>query len=352
MANTTRGPVPGAHYPADLAQLRAWFPTDADCLDYLDWIRWPNGFICPDCAASASGVDAAGRYRCRGCRKQVSVISGTIFHLTRTPLTVWFEAVWHFTTPKSGVNAAHLHRVLPIHSYQTAWTMLSKLRQVMDQTERSPLVGRVEVDETFLGGPRPGIRGRGALGKVLVAGAVEITTGGWGRTRVQVIEDTKTATLKEFVRATISAGAEVVTDGLGSYPPALEGYEHEPINISATGRPAHQSLPAVHRMFSLAKRMIEGTYQGAGTPEHVQEYLDEFVFRFNRRNSHHRGLLFLRLLQASVSGEPVPYRQLVKVPKQKPVSPPGVTGPRQRPGTLAVPPQLRPWRDAPSDLLW
>lgn len=352
MADATRGPVPGAHYPRDLAQLRAWFPTDADCLDYLDWLRWPDGFTCPHCGAGASGIDAVGRYRCRGCRKQVSVISGTIFHLTRTPLTVWFEAIWHVTTPKSGVNASHLHRVLPIHSYQTVWTMLGKLRQLMDQAEKAPLVGRVEVDEAFLGGPRQGVRGRGALGKALVAGAVEITPGGWGRARLRVIPDAKATTLRTFVQSIVSPGAEVVTDGLVSYPPALTEYAHEPINISATGRPAHEALPAVHRVFSLAKRMIEGTYQGAGTPEHLQEYLDEFVFRFNRRKSRHRGMVFLRLLQAAVTSGPVTYRQLVKVPREKPTCPPGVTGPRRRPGSLAVPPGQRPWRNAPSDLLW
>lgn len=280
------------------------------------------------------------------------MISGTIFHLTRIPLTVWFEVIWQFTTPKSGVSAAHLHRVLPIGSYQTAWTILGKLRQVMDQDQKAPLVGTVEIDEAFFGGPRPGVRGRGAAGKVLIAGAVEITTSGWGRTRLQVIPDAKTATLQNFVQATVSPGAHVITDGLGSYPTALGRYEHHPINISATRRPAHESLPAVHRVFSLAQRMIEGTYQGAGTAEHLQEYLDEFVFRFNRRKSHHRGLLFLRLLQAAVSSQPVTYRQLVRVPRNKPVPPPGVHGPRSQPGSLAVPPEVRPWRNAPLDPPW
>lgn len=353
MVEPTGGPVPGVHYPRDLAELRAWFATDDDCLDYLDWIRWPAGFICPDCAAGASGIDAQGRYRCRGCRKQVSITSGTTLHKTRTPLSVWFEAIWHVVTPKSGINATHLHRVLPINSYQTTWTMLGKLRQAMDQAERSALRGRVEVDETFFGGPRPGVRGRGALGKVLVAGAVEILPRGWGRARLKIIPDATTASLKDFIHATIAPGSHVISDALGSYPPALRGsYTHQAINVRVSKRPAHESLPAVHRVFSLAKRTIEGTYHGAVRPEHLQEYLDEYVFRFNRRKSRHRGMLFFRLLQAVMNSKPVTYRALVRVPTKKPTPPPGVLGPRPGPGTLVLPPQSRPWRNAPTDPSW
>lgn len=349
MAKPTGGPVSGTHYPADLAQLRAWFPTDVACLDYLDWLRWPQGFHCPGCGSRSAGREASGRYRCHGCRKQVSVTSGTIFHKTRTPLTVWFEAVWHVTTPKSGVSASHLHRVLPINSYQTSWAMLGRLRQVMSASESDPLTGRVEVDEAFFGGPRPGFAGRGAAGKTLVAGAVEITERGWGRARMLVIPDASAATLRDFVQTNVAPGATVVTDGWTSYPPALSGYMHAPINITATGRPAHESLPAVHRLFALAKRTIEGTYQGAGTVGHVQEYLDEFVFRFNRRKSRHRGMVFMRLLQRAVGSWPVTYRDLVRAPRAKGVRPPGVAGPRSQPGSLAIEAHPRPWRAIPTD---
>lgn len=338
------GPVAGRDYPADLAQLRAWFPSDDACLDYLDWLRWPDGFCCPHCGSTAAGREASGRYGCHGCRKQVSVTSGTVFHKTRTPLTVWFEVVWLVTAGKSGVSAAHLHRVLPISSYQTAWTMLGKLRHVMSTTESAPLTGRVEVDETFIGGPKPGMRGRGALGKVLVAGAIEITESGWGRARLALIEDASAATLKTFVRANVAADSTVVTDGWRSYRSALDGYTHVPLNVAASGRPAHESLPAVHRLFALVKRTLEGTYQGAGTSEHLPEYLDEFVFRFNRRHSRHRGLVFMRLLQRAVTRGPVTYRSLVHVPRAKPVRPSGVTGPRSQPGSLETEPASRPWR--------
>ena len=147
--------VAGRDYPADLVQLRAWFPSDAACLDYLDWLRWPEGFHCPHCGSDDAGQDPVGRYRCRGCWKQVSVTSGTIFEKTRTPLTVWFEAAWLMTAGKTGISAAHLHRVLPISSYQTAWTMLAKFRSVMTTTASEPLSGLVEIDETFIVGPSP-----------------------------------------------------------------------------------------------------------------------------------------------------------------------------------------------------
>lgn len=150
VVESTAGPVAGRDDPADTAQLRAWFPSDGACLDYLDWLRWPDGFDCPHCGSDAAGREAMGRYRCHGCRKQISVTSGTIFHRTRTPLTVWFEVAWLITANKSAVSASHLHRVLPVSSYQTAWTMLGKLRQVMTTAQSEPLTGRVEVDETFL----------------------------------------------------------------------------------------------------------------------------------------------------------------------------------------------------------
>lgn len=349
MVEPTVGPVAGRDYPADLAQLRAWFSSDDACLDYLDWLRWPDGFDCPHCGSDAAGREATGRYRCHGCRKQVSVTSGTVFHRTRTPLTVWFEAVWLVTASKSGVSASHLHRVLPISSYQTAWTILGKLRQVMTTAESEPLTGRVEVDETFFGGPRSGVRGRGAAGKSLVAGAIEITDRGWGRARLSVIPDASADTLQTFVQSNVDAGSTVVTDAWRSYPRALGGYTHVPFNVSASGRPAHESLPAVHRLFALVKRTLEGTYHGSGRGEHLPEYLDEFVFRFNRRHAHHRGLVFMRLLQRAVTGAPVTYRDLVRVPRAKAVRPPGVTGPRSRPGSLEVESRPRPWRTGHPD---
>ena len=266
-------PVAGWHYPGRVADLRAWFSTDAACRTYLDWLRWPDGFVCPHCEARSASIGGSGVYRCRSCRRRVSVTAGTIFDKIRVPLTTWFEAVWLFTSSKAGVSATTLHRVLPINSYQTAWTMLGKLRAVLSQSDLEPLTGRVEVDETFIGGVKSGKPGRGAAGKVLVAGAVENTENGWGRARMAVIEDASAASLRGFITANIAPGSTIVSDAWKGYPPAMDGYDHEPLNVSASGSPAHESLPAIHRIFSLVKRLLEGTYQGGGSHEHLQEYL-------------------------------------------------------------------------------
>lgn len=302
--------------------------------------------MCPHCSCETAWWDSRSRYRCQGCQKQVSVTSGTVLHRTRIPLTVWFEAAWLITASKTGVSAAHLHRVLPVSSYQSTWTLLSKFRQVMTTAESRKLEGRVEVDETFFGGPRPGVKGRGALGKTLVAGAV--SDHGWGRARLAVISDASKDSLQSFVRANIGAGAAVVTDGWPSYPPALTGYKHSPVNVSASKRPAHESLPAVHRLFAQVKRTLEGTYQGSASVEHLQEYLDEFVFRFNRCHAKHRGLVFLRLLARAVHAPPTTYKNLVKVQRAKSKPATGHTGPRTRPGTLEVTEVGYPWRTEPS----
>lgn len=145
--------------------------------------------------------------------------------------------------------------------------------------------------------------------------------------------------------AHIAPGSTIVTDGLTSYPAATAGYVHQPISVTATGRPAHEALPAVHRLFAQVKRSIDGTYQGSGSPGHLQEYLDEFIFRFNRRSSASRGLVFMRLLQRAVDGSPVTYRQLVRQPSPKATRPKCVTGPRAQPSSLVLPTVTRPWRD-------
>ncbi|MDN6554893.1 MAG: IS1595 family transposase [Bifidobacterium mongoliense] len=340
-------PVAGWHYPGRVADFRAWFSTDEACRAYLDWLRWPDGFVCPHCEARSASIGGSGVYRCRGCRRRVSVTAGTIFDKTRVPLTTWFEAIWLFTSSKAGVSAATLHRVLPISSYQTVWTMLGKLRAVLSQTDLEPLTGRVEVDETFIGGVTPGKAGRGAAGMGLGAGAVEFTENGGGRARMAIIADASAASLRGFITANIAPGSTIVSDAWKGYPPAMDGYDHEPLNVAASGGPAHESLPAIHRIFSLVKRLLEGTYQGGGSREHLQEYLDEYVFRFNRRHTRNRGLVFMRLLQRAVASGPVTYRALVRISRPKAIHPTGVQAEtRRRPGTLDVEPIDPPWQRA------
>ena len=309
-------PMEGVHYPGGTAQLRAWFPDDAACLDYLDWLRWPGGFVCPHCASTRAWPLSDGRYSCGGCKRRVSVTAGTIFHGTRTPLTVWFEAAWLMMTSKAGTSALNLQRVLGLGSYQTAWAMLHRYRTVMIVPGRDKLSGEVEVDETFIGGVRHGKRGRGAEGKVLVAGAIERAEEGrrgFGRARLSIIPNAKTPALREFITTSIADGATVITDGLSSYPGALtaDGYEHEPFPVKGSGKRADELLPGVHRLFSLTKRWLEGTHHGRVEADHLQAYLDEFTFRFNRRTARQRGLLFLRLLERTVAHTPVRYADLV-----------------------------------------
>ncbi len=336
----------GLDYPGKLADLRSWFGDDAECLDYLDWLRWGQGWCCPSCGSVTGWRTRDGRYVCGGCRRRASVTAGTIFHGTRTPLTVWFEAAWLVSTSKAGTSALNLKRVLGLGSYQTAWTMLHRYRTVMVDPGRAKLSGIVEVDETFVGGKnKPGKPGRGAAGKTLVVGAVERRGARFGRARLAVIGNAKSPTLQAFLQDSIEPGSTVRTDGLGSYVSAVPaaGMVHEPVNVKRSGVQAHQLLPGIHLLFSLLKRWLAGTHQSAFDTDHLPAYLDEFIFRFNRRGSRQRGLVFFRLLEAAVAGDPVTYRDIVANPAPTGVGTPPA-GARAWPGTLARPPAHRPWR--------
>jgi transposase-like protein len=274
------------------------------------------------------------------------VTAGTIFHRTRTPLTVWFAACWQLTSQKNGISALGLQRVLGLGSYQTAWAMLHRFRSSMVRPGRERLAGRVEVDETFIGGVKPGRRGRGAAGKVMVAVAVEQRERGFGRCRLQVIDNAQAPTLRTFLLDHVEAGATVVTDGLRSYPPAIgTDYTHDPFNVAGSGLPAHIPLPGVHLVASLAKRWLLGTHQGAVEADHLQAYLDEFTFRFNRRTSRARGMLFYRLLEQAVTSDPITYQSMIVNPRPQPGRPGRRPGTRRNPATLALPPAGRPWRE-------
>jgi transposase-like protein len=264
---------------------------------------------------------------------------------------VWFEAAWLMTTQKQGASALGLQRVLGIGSYQTAWSILHRLRTAMVVSGRQALRGEVEVDETHIGGPRKGKRGRGAEGKTLVAVAVERAPEGkrgFGRTRLGVIADASADSLRKFIVANVEPGATVVTDALSSYPNALgTEYEHLAISVVQSGGEAHEVLPAVHRVASLLKRWLEGTHHGGVAPDHLPAYLDEFSFRFNRRRSRQPGLLFFRLLEQAVTTPSITYREMVAVPTPKETAPDAPTGPRSRTRTLASPSLDRPWRIRP-----
>jgi transposase-like protein len=344
-------PTAGVHYPRSTGEFLAWFPTDDDCLDYLEWLRWPDGFVCPDCSHAGGWRLSDGRFWCAGCGARTSITAGTIFDGTRTPLTVWFMACWLFATQKDGVSAQSLQRTLEIGSYQTAWAMLHRLRSVLVRPGRERLAGAVEVDESYFGGEEPGLRGGRKKGKkTLVAIGVEVhEPKGLGRCRMAVVPDVSASSLHPFVSGHVDPGATVVTDAWMGYSGIDRlGYAHDRRSQRAArlrGDDPHALLPNVHRVASLAKRWLLGTHQGSVDDAHLQSYLDEFVFRFNRRSSRSRGLVFQRVLELAVGHAPVRYRDLVADPRPKKNRPPGRAG-WGHPPTLDRLPANRPWRAA------
>ena len=333
-----------------MGEFQAWFRTDADCLDYLEWLRWPAGFVCPVCGEDEGWRLADARFKCSGCGGRTSVTAGTIFDRTRTPLTVWFTACWLFASGKDGISALSLKRTLEIGSYQTAWAMLHRLRSVLVRPGRERLTGIVEVDETYIGGREPGLRGGRAKGKKVLTGiAVEIKEPkGYGRCRMAPLADASSASLHSFVTDHVEPGATVITDGWQGYH-GLEklGYGHEPRSQSAArarGEDLGKLLPAVHRVASLAKRWLLGTHQGSVDDAHLPSYLNEFVFRFNRRHSRSRGMVFFRVLELAVGHDPVRYGDIIiagRRPRTVPPTPPLVCG---KPLSIERPPANRPWR--------
>jgi transposase-like protein len=305
-------PLPGIDYPESWRELLAWFPDEAACLAYLERLRWPEGFVCPACGTGTSWRMGDGLLRCAACDRRTSATAGTIFAGTRSPLTLWFAAAWYITNQKNGVSALGLQRALELGSYETAWAWLHKFRRAMVRPGRDKLAGEVEVDESYLGGVAPGKHGRGAEKKTVVAIAVEKRGRGMGRIRLARIPDTSADSLLPAIEELIEPGSVVCTDGHAGYKPlAGAGYRHEAHSLYASGDPAHVAMPRVHRVASLLKRWLLGTHQGAVRPQQLDYYLDEFSFRFNRRGSNHRGLLFYRLLEQAVQTEPKPLARML-----------------------------------------
>jgi transposase-like protein len=228
------------------------------------------------------------------------------------PLRTWFLAIWFITSQKNGASALGLKRVLGLGSYDTAWTWLHKLRRAMVRPGRGHLTGAVEVDETYVGGVGEKIRGRGAERKVIVAIAAEVRGRGPGRIRMSILPDVSAASLHEFILNNVQKGSAVRTDGWRGYNGVEDlGYRHIVTNIAASGDPAHVVMPRVHRVASLFDRWWLGTHQGAIRPVQLAYYLDEFTFRFNRRKSKARGLLFYRLMEHAVECAPVTRPKIV-----------------------------------------
>jgi transposase-like protein/ribosomal protein L37AE/L43A len=299
-------------YPRTVAEFEARFGTEQACRAYLFQVRWPEGFRCPCCGGTTAWPVRTVLWQCAGCGRQTSVTAGTVLQDTRTPLTTWFRAMWCVTSSKTGTSALALQQVLGLGSYHTAWAWLHKLRRAMVRPGRDRLTGHVEVDESFIGG-LGGAEGRSTATKALIVVAAEAVGRGTGRVRMRRIRDGSADSLGTFVQEAIESGSVVYTDGWHGYDRLkANGYRHRVTLVRGDADLSIAQFPRVHRVVSLLKRWLLGTHQGAVTQAHLDYYLDEFTFRFNRRRSRHRGKLFFRLVEQAMAVEPVPYRQLVK----------------------------------------
>ena len=299
-------------YPRTIQEFEDRFRTEEACRDYLAAHRWPDGFRCPKCGKREMWKTSRGLFHCTKCNRQTSVLAGTIYQGSHIPLRTWFRAIWWLTSQKTGASAMSLHKILGLGSYKTAWSMLQKLRRAMIRPGREKLHGRVEVDETFLGGEEKGKRGRGAGKKVLVLiAAEEAGEKKIGRIRMKRVSDASGNKLVRFVLESVEPGSTVHTDGWQGYSGiGKKGYKHEVTELKYCD-PGDEMLPRVHLVASLLKRWVRGTLQGSVSRKHLDYYLDEFVFRFNRRTSRHRGKLFYRLVQNSVKVAPSTFKNMV-----------------------------------------
>jgi hypothetical protein len=293
-------PEAGRDYPADWRQFLAFFPDEAACVRYLEALSWPHGFQCPGCgAAGPPWRGSRRRLVCRACGHQTSVTAGTLFQGTRTPLRSWFAAAWELATAEQGVSARRLARELDLGSYETAWTMLHRLRRAMVRSGRPRLEGVAETGTVLLRG-RPAARG-GPSG--VVAGvAVEDRGERAGRVRMQRLASRSAVELAGFVTRAVEPGARIRTER-ATVAEALAGLGYA---VDAGAPLAH--LPNVCERL---ERWLLETHQGAASHDQLDWYLDEFTFRFNRRAATHRGLLFYRLLEEAVVTPPLPYRRVV-----------------------------------------
>jgi transposase-like protein len=300
-------------YPKTLMEFETQFSTEDACREYLFALRWPEGFVCPRCGRFKAWRHGALMWECAQCGRQTSVTAGTIFQDTHKPLTIWFRAIWLVTSQKTGVSAAGVQRVLGLGSYKTAWTWLHKLRRAMVRPGRDRLAGRVEVDETYWGAHETkGVEGRKIEGKTLILIAAQEDGAGIGRIRLGCASNAGAEALEAFIRSAIEPGSTIHTDGWSGYGRLkAQGYVHEVSQLRRKAGAGSEMLPRVHRVAGLLKIWMYGTHQGATSHEHLDYYLDEFTFRFNRRKSASRGKLFYRLLQQAVEVQPVPYKQII-----------------------------------------
>jgi transposase-like protein len=267
--------MPRPDFPKSILEFQKRFSTEEACVQFLMQSRWPDGFDCPKCGhGEFYWMKVRKLLQCQKCKYQASVTAGTVMHRSKMPLTMWFYAAYLVSTITPGISAVQLQRQLGLNNYETAFGMLHKLRAGMVNVDRTKLNGIVQVDETYVGGEKPGLRGRGASGKVIVAGAAKIKGKAISRIRLKVIPDVKGDTLTKFMKPNVTKGSTIITDDWGGYNRlSSEGYRHV-VDGSA--------LVNLHRVFANLKTWLIGTHKGV-SPQHLQAYLNEFMFRMNRR---------------------------------------------------------------------
>jgi len=285
------------------------FASEAACLEYLAVSRWPEGFVCPACGGCSAWVlERRHLWECADCHQQTSVTAGTVMHATHTPLRTWFWAAYLVATHHPGISAKQLQRQLGLSRYETAWLILQKLRRAMVAPEREPLRDEVEVDEFWLGGYEEGLKGSRQHGKkALVGAAIEVRGAGSGRLRLAMLANSRATTMEAFTKTTTAAGSIVHTDGLQSYNGLAKlGYDHRQ-RKQASAAPGEQLLPRAHRAISNLKAWMHGTHRGVSN-QHLPIYLDEYVFRHNRRGTPMAA--FQTLLGLGAIHDPTTYAQI------------------------------------------
>jgi transposase-like protein len=294
-------------FPKNLPDFDRLFPDNEACLAFLEWVRWGKSFGCQKCGHDRYWQTATGLRQCRACEFKNSVKTNSIFEKSKLGLKMWFYAIWWITSQKNGVSALSLQRFLGIGSYETSWLLLHKIRSAMIFSDRSLLNGDIEVDEAFLGGIRTGKRGRGADGKQLIVIAAEFSgSKKIGRIRIQRSPDASAESLEAFIKKNTAPKSTIHTDGWRGYNGVAGlGYEHKPQKSGLVD--PDELLPRINIVTALLKRWILGTHQGRMDLKHMDSYLEEFVFRFNRRTSKVRGLLFQRVIENSFNTDPSPY---------------------------------------------
>jgi len=303
-------------FPNSLPQFQKFFPDDKACAAYLEALRWPEGFVCPTCGHQEEpyrfGTRSSVVLRCRACRKNTSLTAGTVMQSSHTPLTTWFWAAYLMTTQTPGISSIQVQRQLGLTRHETAFTLLHKLRSSMVRPDRDKIGSEhpVEIDECYVGGITRG-EGSGVHHMTTVIGAVEVHTKKpledakgkiiknkrkngktqaekqetyAGRLRLQVIPDRCMDTLTDFVKENVASPTTIYSDGWQGYNefPKL-GYNHKPLVLAGDPKKADEHLPMIHRAFSNLKTWILGTHHGRIEPQYLQAYLNEYVFRFNRR---------------------------------------------------------------------